>query len=99
MVTTHSTVSTCAPNERCITGSTILTTLPSSADMKLPLPTAISTHHFLSRRPPPALREVFGLGARGGKEVRALTNVIASRAGIGRAQSGRIDVLDGMRWQ
>ncbi len=33
------------PKERTITGRTVLTTLESRADMKVPTPTETSTHH------------------------------------------------------
>ena len=40
MVTTHWTVAISAPKSLRITGKTVLTTLPSSADMNVPTPTA-----------------------------------------------------------
>jgi hypothetical protein len=50
-VTTHSMVATSAPRARRISGSTAFTTLPSSADMKVAIPTVRSTHHFRSTAP------------------------------------------------
>src|SRR3954462_1440371 len=46
MVMTHSIVATPTPKAWLTTGRTVLTTLPSSADMKVPTPTASNTHQL-----------------------------------------------------
>src|SRR5689334_23034485 len=57
-VTTHSIDATDAPIDREMTGSMVFTTLASSADMSVPIPTAPSTHHLRSTSATPHLARV-----------------------------------------
>jgi len=50
-VVTHSMPATLAPNARASTGRSVLTTLPSSADMNVPTPTVTSTHQRFAHSP------------------------------------------------